>query len=45
MTTRKGLILDANILLRAVFGQRVLHVLERYEGEARFHTRTSAFRT
>jgi len=35
---RKGLILDANILLRAVFGQRVRQILEDYEDDARFYT-------
>lgn len=38
MSPRKGLILDANILLRAVFGQRVRQILETYEDEARFYT-------
>jgi predicted nucleic acid-binding protein len=36
MTVRKGLVLDANILLRAVFGQRVRQILERYEEQANF---------
>ena len=35
---RRGLVLDANILLCAVFGQRVRHVLETYENDARFYT-------
>jgi predicted nucleic acid-binding protein len=35
---RKGLVLDANILLRAVFGQRVRKILETYESEARFYS-------
>src|SRR5262244_2882673 len=34
----KGLVLDANILLRAVFGQRVRQILEAYEDEARFYS-------
>jgi predicted nucleic acid-binding protein len=38
MNAGRGLILDANILLRAVFGQRVRHLLEKYEDEARFYT-------
>ena len=38
MTARRGLVLDANILLRAVFGQRVRHLLEKYEDAARFYT-------
>ena len=37
MSRRKGLILDANILLRAVFGRRVQHILETYEDHARFY--------
>ena len=32
MNGRKGLVLDANILIRAVFGQRVRRILEAYEG-------------
>ena len=38
MNERRGLVLDANILLRAVFGQRVRQILEKYEDEARFYT-------
>jgi predicted nucleic acid-binding protein len=38
MTECRGLILDANILLRAVFGQQVRHLLEKYEGQVRFYT-------
>lgn len=38
MSERKGLVLDANILLRAVFGQRVREILETYEDEASFYT-------
>lgn len=34
---RKGLVLDANILLRAVFGQRLRQILEAFEDEARFY--------
>ena len=37
MTTRNGLVLDANILLRAVFGQRVRQILEAYEDQANFY--------
>ena len=36
MTARKGLVLDANILLRGVFGQRVRELLEAYEEHAVF---------
>jgi hypothetical protein len=28
MSSRKGLVLDANVLLRAVFGVRVMQLLE-----------------
>lgn len=38
MNARRGLVLDANILLRAVFGQRVLQILESYENEASFYS-------
>ena len=37
MTPRKGLVLDANILLRAVFGQRVRQIMEDYEDQANFY--------
>ena len=36
MNGRKGLVLDANILIRAVFGQRVRQILEAYENVASF---------
>lgn len=36
MSPRKGLVLDANILLRAVFGIRARHILEAYEDVAAF---------
>jgi predicted nucleic acid-binding protein len=38
MSQRKGLVLDANILLRAVFGQRVRELLEAYEDEVGFYS-------
>jgi|SRR5215472_929977 len=38
MSARKGLVLDANILLKAVFGRRVREMLETYEDQARFYT-------
>lgn len=38
MNSRRGLVLDANILLRAVFGFRVRHILESYEDVAGFYT-------
>lgn len=44
MSGGKGLVSDANILLRAVFGKRVLHILEKYEDEARFYTPDVCFR-
>ena len=34
----KGVVVDANILLRAVFGQRVRHILEQYEEAVNFYT-------
>ncbi len=36
MNGGKGIVLDANILLRAVFGSRVRHLLESYEDRIRF---------
>lgn len=44
MSARKGLVLDANFLLRAVFGKQVRHILEKYEDEARFYTPDVCFR-
>jgi predicted nucleic acid-binding protein len=38
MSARKGLVLDANILIRAVFGKRVREILERFENEADFYS-------
>jgi len=43
MRERKGLVLDANILLRAVFGRRVLAILEKYEDQARFYAADVCF--
>ncbi len=37
MTDQKRLVLDANILLRAVFGVRVRALLEAYEDVASFY--------
>ncbi len=37
MSTRKGLVLDANILIRAVLGRRVRSLLETYEDSADFY--------
>ena len=36
MNGRKGLVLDVNILIRAVFGQRMRQILEAYEDVAGF---------
>jgi predicted nucleic acid-binding protein len=36
MTVRKGLVLDANIVIRAVLGTRVRSLLEAYETSTRF---------
>lgn len=44
MSASKGLVLDANILLRAVFGQRVREILETYEDEVRFYAPDICFR-
>lgn len=43
MNEHRGLILDANILLRAIFGRRVRQLLEKYEDEARFYTPDGCF--
>ena len=37
MNPRKGLVLDANILMRAVLGRRVRELLETYEDAATFY--------
>ncbi len=37
MSTRKGLVLDANILIRAVMGRRVRSLLEAFEGTTDFY--------
>ena len=38
VNAHKGLVLDANILLRGVFGQRVWQILELYEGAGSFYS-------
>lgn len=38
MNPHQGLVLDANILLRAVFGVRVRRILETYEDVAAFYS-------
>ncbi|MFZ0706754.1 MAG: PIN domain-containing protein [Candidatus Korobacteraceae bacterium] len=43
MTAHKGLVLDANILLRAVFGRKVREILEAYERRANFYSPDHCF--
>jgi hypothetical protein len=38
MNSSKGLVLDANILIRAVLGKRVRSMLEKYEDSVEFYT-------
>ena len=38
MSAGKGLVLDANILIRAVLGKRVRSLLDKYEGSVEFYT-------
>jgi PIN domain len=38
MTGRKRLVLDANIFLRAVFGQRVRELLEAFEDAVTYYS-------
>jgi predicted nucleic acid-binding protein len=38
MSTHKKLVLDANILVRAVFGERVYNLLKSYEDAAEFYS-------
>jgi predicted nucleic acid-binding protein len=38
MSAGKGLVLDANILIRAVLGKRVRSILEKYEDSAEYYT-------
>jgi predicted nucleic acid-binding protein len=45
MNARRGLVLDANILMRALLGRRVRELLERYEDSAPFTALTSALMT
>jgi predicted nucleic acid-binding protein len=37
------LVLDANILIRAALGSRVLALLRKYAGQVAFHTPDTAF--
>jgi predicted nucleic acid-binding protein len=43
MSTRKGIVLDANILIRAVFGTRVRVILESFEESASFFSPDACF--
>ena len=43
MNARKGLVLDANIFIRAVFGFRVRQLLESYEDLASFYSPETCF--
>ena len=43
MNPRKGLVLDANILMRAVLARRVRELLEAYEDVATFYTPDISF--
>jgi predicted nucleic acid-binding protein len=43
MNTRKGLVLDANILIRAVMGRRVRSLLEAFEGTTDFYAADVCF--
>lgn len=44
MTDQKRLVLDANILVRAVFGVRVRYLLENYEDSVSFYAPDICFR-
>ncbi len=44
MNPRKSLVLDANILIRAVLGQRVRQILEQYEDSVMFFSPDVCFR-
>jgi predicted nucleic acid-binding protein len=44
MTAGRGLVLDANILIRAVLGRRVRSLLETYEESMAFYTPDICFR-
>jgi predicted nucleic acid-binding protein len=43
MIVSKGIVLDANILIRATFGHQVRHVLKKYEDQVRFYAPDVAF--
>jgi hypothetical protein len=38
MNPRKSVVVDANILIRAVLGQKVRQILEQFEDVSLFHT-------
>lgn len=44
MSERQGLVLDANILLRAALERRVRHILRKFEDQATFYTADICFR-
>jgi predicted nucleic acid-binding protein len=44
MNPRKGMVLDANILIRAVLGLRVRQILEEYEDTVMFYSPDVCFR-
>lgn len=43
MSIHRGLVLDANIVLRAVFGIKVRRILEEYEDEVGFYSPSLSF--
>lgn len=43
MTAHMGIVLDANILIRAAFGHQVRQILKKYEDQARFYAPDVAF--
>ena len=43
MIAHTGIVLDANILIRAAFGQQVRHILKKYEDQVRFYAPDVAF--
>jgi predicted nucleic acid-binding protein len=44
MSARRGLVLDANILIRSVLGRRVLSLLKTYEESSAFYAPDVCFR-
>ena len=43
MTTTQALVVDANILVRAVLGVRVFQLLNKYEGKVSFYSPAKCF--